>query len=149
NLDLVRAVPRQGTRVTEVPADPDWVDASKFALQRGNLFAEVFAVQIGPAPVIDPQSRQVTTQPCLLIYLRLRKSGDLAQFQGRPATGEALDADLTFPLSDGRGRSFARQFLDAASATPSKTGGSAFFPVSASESMVAFAMPGPDVDGLR
>lgn len=142
--DVTRVIPREGQSAKDIPRNPDWVDASKYALQRKNVFVEVLSVRVGKTPVVD--GGRLSSAECVLVSLRVRNTGDLSQVDHRSNAPVASGVEFDVALTDAAGRALTRKMLDPATSVPSTTRGSGMFPVSTTDLVVAFAAPPADAD---
>jgi hypothetical protein len=105
-----------GGMVANAPiGDGDWVNASTHAVRRQNLRVEVTAVTVAPVRLKDPDMEIVTTEPHLVIHLRVGYEG--ITFQGIPykpwADRPGAASGHAPVLTDNRGHRYAQDTFDA------------------------------------
>src|SRR5262249_39612767 len=126
---------------------PDWVDASKAALQQGRLRVQVVAVTVGPLPPRDGSKKKLNPEEYLVIRLRANKVEGSREFRTDPMqwpgrTGEKVSPTLT----DNTGKVYQeRNVLDDTEVV----GKSSIFPVSVIDEVFVFEPPPPGLDSLR
>lgn len=151
SADFVQVIPKRGQSATNIPKDSDWVDASRYALERNHVLVEIMAATIGNAEIREPGGKlRMSSEPYLVISLRRRRAADGEEFaagiQGRP---DVRESELKMVLTDNQGRNYARQEVDLAWNNSGLARASTVFPVSTTDDMIAFAPPADDVEFLR
>jgi hypothetical protein len=149
---VIRVVPLPGRPAGDGPEVPDWVDASRAALQQSGLRVQVVGASVGPAearatPPKKTPNKKGTAAEALFIRLRARRvedarafAADLLRQPERP--GEAHPPTLT----DNTGKVYRRR---PAPSAPEGVGKSSRFPVTVVEEVFAFEAPPPGVGPLR
>lgn len=151
SADTVQVIPKRGQSVTDIPKDTDWVDASRYALERNHVIVEIMGVTVGRTEVRDPGGRKaMSSEPYLILSLRRRRVADGEEFaagvQGRQ---DVRDTELKFTLTDNQGREYARQDVDLGWNNSGLARASTVFPTSTTDDVIAFAAPPADVESLR
>src|SRR5262249_12999992 len=147
----LHAVPRSGALGGDPPRDPDWVDASRFGLERDGLLVEVHSVTIGPIEYQGANGARLTTnRPVLVVAIRRRRFADTSEFAGparRRQRGNAPAVTLT--MTDTSGKPLDPLGLDLSRPASGQTRRSGIFPSSATEDVAAFEVPAGAPADLR
>jgi predicted Zn-ribbon and HTH transcriptional regulator len=151
NLSAVRAVPLPRVGEGGVPPDPDWADASRFALLHAALRVQVTGVTVEPVELRDPSGRPTLTKDKYLV-VRVQtyrtKTGD--EFAAGARGDKAIGVDRPkFVLTDNTGKVYAEPALDLEATRPHDPGGAAGFPLTVFETVAVFEPPAPGVEFLR
>jgi hypothetical protein len=141
----IHVVAFAASRGNPPPVDPEWVDASRAALQQGRLRVQVMAasvraVKAGAAPAKD-------MPPGRYLVIRLRKQQPEAARRPQPS-GADLSAEKPSPrLTDPTGKVYPQRHVQEVAAPTARR--SAPFPVQSQEIEFVFEAPPPGVKSLR
>jgi hypothetical protein len=150
SADVVQVIPKRGQPATDIPKDSDWVDASRYALERNHVTVEIVSVTVGKVEVRSGGALKMSAEPFLVISLRRRRTSDGEEFAaGVRGRQVARDTELTMNLTDNLGSQYARQPIDLGWNNAGLARASTVFPVSTTDDVVAFAAPAADVESLR
>jgi hypothetical protein len=141
----MRAIPLAGAALATAP--PEWADASKYALQRGDLRLEVVKVSLGPPLGAQDQKHDPPPKGVLLIRLRVKRT-QLAELKDRERSCFERSDERPPTLVDDAGRSYELQdnrVFGPAGANHR----SSLFPVSAVEEVLVFEPPPAGVQFLK
>jgi hypothetical protein len=147
DLTTIRAVPLPGRPPEGELPGPDWVDASRFALQQGRLRVQVATVTVGP--LLAPESTKKKANPEEFLVIRLRANRveaghefaiDQARWPGH--RGERPRPTLT----DNTGKVYRERNVLT---DPESVGKSTLFPVAVVDETFAFEAPPPGVEQWR
>jgi hypothetical protein len=144
----IRAVPLSGGPAA-VPQSPDWVDASRFALQQGGVRVQVAEVSVRPAQLAGKTGTKERPEEHLVIRVRAKYVEATTEFAADPFTWRGKQKETPHAtLSDDTGRVYASRPLPGASAGQEMRG-SSLFPVSVVENVFGFEPPPAGLESLR
>lgn len=131
------------------PRDPDWVDASKAALQQGSVRVQVSGVSVGPVNAESARLNRQLPARCLFIHLRVHQVELAADFAARAHQAQPADAPLRPRprLTDNTGKHYS--LLEVADPAHRQAVRSSVFPVSFQSEVFAFDVPAAGVEYLR
>jgi hypothetical protein len=140
----VRVVPLPGKGNEAIPTDPEWVDASRAALQQGRMRVQVIGATIVSGKAKSSAETKGPTEPSLLLRLRTQRvqsGSELAEKS--PPRREPLRPRLT----DGTGKAYQQRDSQEVGATnPRKEG---LFPVAYQDEVFVFEAPAEGLGSLR
>jgi hypothetical protein len=114
--EFVRVIPKMGMYKKDAPNDPEWVDASKYGLERDWFHADITSVSIGPVEVRSPAGGPPKVEPHLTIFLfygRMRPTEPSQTAADDPNNGP--DEKVQVTVYDMQGQTYAREDLVLAS----------------------------------
>jgi hypothetical protein len=147
DLTTIRAVPLAAAS-SSAPTDPNWVDASRAALQQGRLRVQIVSVVAGPEltnlRATKPVAKKKTAlEEVLFIRLRIQRQVDM----GADAVQETLADEKEQPkLTDNAGKEYRQRDVQEATA---ETKGRKAFPTALVDHVLVFEAPAGDVGYLR
>jgi hypothetical protein len=135
----IRIIPLAGEVGT---ADPEWVDASRAALEQGRVRVEVVSASVGPDKAKSAAPKKGPPPECLFVRLRTRrveKPGEFAQRKDK--TGQRLERPRP-RLTDAAGKVYEpREVVEAAPEKRKTDKRSGLFPVTVQEEEFVFEAP--------
>ena len=147
-LPVARAVPLPGQSAA-APADGDWADATRFALQVGDVRVQVVGAEVRPVEVQSGGRTRWTKEPYLVIHLRAHRQGGAREFSDNQWDQSGPVAQTAKPtLADLAGKQYALASLELRDVTAHKLN-STFFPVGVVDEVFVFEPPPTNVDALR
>jgi hypothetical protein len=142
--DAIRVVPLPGNRSDAGPGDPEWVDASRAALQQGRTQVQVLSASV--RPVKAKSSAVKSLPPGEYLFLRLRTLQVEAAGQPSPPPGPRREQPRP-RLTDNAGKAYPlRDFQELAEADERKSSG---FPVAFQDEVFVFEAPSPGPEYMR
>jgi hypothetical protein len=143
----IRAVPLPGQPPSGDLGGPDWVDASRAALQQGRVRVQIVAVTVGPLPPRDGSKKKLNPEEYLVIRLRANKVEGGREFRTDPMHWPGRAGEKVSPtLTDNTSKVYQeRPVLDETEVV----GKSSIFPVSVIDEVFTFEPPPPVLDSLR
>ncbi len=143
---VMRAIPLTGA---PLPKDaPDWADASKYALQRGDLRVQVVNVEFGPPPgANDEEKKEPPPKDVLMVRVRVQRA---QLMKGNDDEVTSFDqTDKRRPtLLDGTGKSYALQDNKVTGPAGAKRR-SGLFPIATLDEVLVFEPPPAGVEPLK
>jgi hypothetical protein len=110
--EFVRMIPKLGRYAKEMPENADWVDASKFRLERDWFQADIQNVSLGPVQVCAPSgSGPSKTESCLTVAMYYGRSRGVEPGSGSSGQNDAKDEKIEVTVLDSQGKSYAREDL--------------------------------------
>src|SRR5262249_20458228 len=150
SADVVQVIPKRGQPATDIPKVSDWVDASRYALERNHVIVEILAATVGKTEIREGGKMRMSSEPYLVLSLRRRRAADGQEFAaGVQGQTEVRDSELKMVLTDNQGRNYARQEVDLGWNNTGLARASMVFPMSTTDDVFAFAPPTDDVEFLR
>jgi hypothetical protein len=141
----IRVVPLPGSPASVAAESPDWIDASRAALQQGGLRLQVVSAWVGPAEEAPPKKKG-TREEYLFIRLRTRQVQDAGPSDSRSAPPERRDVQHHPTLTDNTGKVYQERKGPErveSGATSSK------FPLAIVDEVLAFEPPSAGREYLR
>jgi hypothetical protein len=131
--------------------DPEWVDASRAALQQGPVRVQVASVSLGPLQAqAAPAKKKAATDRYLVIRLRAQQVGDARAFaaeQWHDAVPHHEEPHVT--LTDHTGKVYQQRTVDLSGLRAGGVWTSVVFPVAVADSVFVFEPPSPGAAPLR
>jgi hypothetical protein len=147
DLTTIRVIPLLGDP-SGAPANPDWVDASRAALQQGRLRVQIVSVLLGTdLPDADPPepAAHKKAPPGELLFIRLRIQQTVEMSADRGQDAPAVE-QVRFNLTDNAGKDYRRREVRETTAADK---GRKPFPTALVDQVLAFEAPPADVAYLR
>jgi hypothetical protein len=97
----------------EPAADSEWVDASKDAVQQGDVRLRVVSAGVKPLELKDSSGKKRLGEKCLIIKLRISNAGagQLIQYSGWDQSGSA-DQGLLPSVHDSHGKNYVLKVFE-------------------------------------
>jgi hypothetical protein len=148
----IRVVPLPGRTTDSGPENPDWVDASRAALQQSGLRVQVVGASVGPTEaraILQKKApnKKGAAAEALFIRVRARRAEDARSFAADVARQPDRPDEAHRPtLTDNTGKVYRER---PAPSAPEGVGKSSRFPVTVVEEVFAFEAPPPGLECLR
>jgi hypothetical protein len=146
DASAIRAIPLAGNPAAE-PSDPEWADASRFALQQGRMNVHVVSVIVGRPATNSLNAHDAPPPPVLFLRLRFLQGGGAQDAKDGESPPFIADKSR-LKLFDDSGRTYARREVTVAPAKEKKQDRRAF-PVDMQSELFVFEAPPPAADPLR
>jgi hypothetical protein len=144
NPTALHVVPLAASRGKPAPVDPEWVDASRAALQQGRLRVQFLAASVRTVKAGSPPAKDLP--PGRYLYIRLRKQQ--AEAAGRRLPSEDPRPENPSPrLTDPTGKVFPQRHVQVAATSTARR--STTFPVQFQEVEFVFEAPPPGAKFLH
>jgi hypothetical protein len=146
--DAIRVVPLPGNRSDTAPADPEWVDASRCALQQGRTQVQVLSASVRPVKGKSSSAKNLPPGEYLFLRLRTLQVETAAAPAGQPSQPPGPRREQPRPrLTDSKGKAYPmRDFQELTEADERKSSG---FPVAFQDEVLVFEAPSPGPEYLR
>jgi hypothetical protein len=147
NNGPIFVVPLPGQSLARTPRDPNWVDASRAALQQGVVRLEVVRVWVGPLRPATAADQAEPRDDCLFVRLRVHRVEGAREFAADPlGPPPRRDPKYQPTLVDEAGTALAPRNVPGGGERITSASG---FPVMVSEERFGFELPSPESGSLR
>jgi hypothetical protein len=144
----VRVIPLTGGSENAAAEDPNWVDASRAALQQAKIRLQVMSASVGPLKAESSPKKESASGEALFIRLR-RQLADAAGVVGtKPSQTMRKQLENHRPrLTDNSGKVYPLRNVQEVAAQKERR--PSVFPVNFQDAVLVFEAPGPGVENLR
>jgi hypothetical protein len=153
NTNAVRVIPLSGRSADIEGLSPDWVDASRAALQQGPVRLEVASVTVGPLESHAGGKKKGPVEKYLVVRLRAHRVDGAADFAAQQAeagrTSVPRSERPAISLTDNTGKGYPEQALAPGRDGSGETRQSSIFPVAVADEVYVFEPPPAGVESLR
>jgi hypothetical protein len=140
----IRVIPLPGHSPAGATEGPDWVNASKAALQQGRLRVQVVSASVETR---DTPKKKGPTEKYLLLRVRAHQVDSTREFAAEPLRWPGRRNEKISPtLTDNTGKVYREREVPGAGES---VGTSSIFPVAVVDELFAFEPPPPGLEHLR
>jgi len=145
----IRVIPLKAGDKRNLPDDPDWVDATRAALQQGRLRIQVLSAALHQIEEEFAEAKNIPRRKYLFIRIRTQQTEAASAVPGKgPAASGPRGQEPLTRLKDSSGKVYRQRVVYEVPAKPNARS-SASFPVHFQDEVFLFDAPGAGLKYLR
>jgi hypothetical protein len=144
---VMRSVPLEGAGAGD--ENPDWVDASRFALQVNKVRVQVVNAAVRPVEIASQPKKKLSKEKYLVLRFRAFQPRTGGEFADAPLKAAATKERPRPTLTDAGGKVYPPPTLDLREEALGPSQKSGVFPVEVADELFVFEAPSPGADPLR